>query len=115
MSPVQTFHETTVKLIDLLECKKPQERDERVRIVEKLLSQRENLLSTMQPPFSDEEKEFGRQLIELNQKVTILLNREKIDIQKDIKQLSAKKTSTAKYMNSYQALSNDGMFYDKRK
>jgi flagellar protein FliT len=43
------------------------------------------------------------------------MTREKLFIQKDIKDLSVKKESTGKYANPYQSMATDGMFYDKRK
>lgn len=115
MSPVQAFYEATKRLLHLLESNKPDGRDERIVLIEELLSERESLIRKIQSPYSDEEKELGKQLIQLNQKVTALLTREKTAIQKDLKQLNVKKESTNKYINPYQSLSTDGMFYDKRK
>lgn len=115
MSPVQAFYEATKRLLHLLESNKPDDRDERIVLIEELLSERESLIRKIQSPYSDEEKELGKQLIQLNQKVTALLTREKTAIQKDLKQLSVKKESTNKYTNPYQTFATDGMFYDKRK
>ncbi|RFU63939.1 flagellar protein FliT [Peribacillus glennii] len=115
MSPLRRFYETTLELIDLLEGNEQRERDEKIVLIEELLSLRDQLIKSIHPPYTEEEKELGLQLIALNNKLNILLTGEKAAIQKDIKQLSVKKESTSKYINPYQSFSTDGMFYDKRK
>ena len=79
------------------------------------LNQREELLKSIQPPFSQAEQELGKQLVELNQQVEQLLQKQKQEIQQDIKQLHIQKQSNQKYTNPYESLSIDGVFYDKRK
>ena len=80
-----------------------------------LLDQREGLLKSIHPPFSKEEQELGKQLVGLNQQVDQLLQKQKQEIQQDIKQLHIQKQSNQKYTNPYESLSIDGVFYDKRK
>ncbi|MDE3840136.1 flagellar protein FliT [Bacillus methanolicus] len=113
MSAVQQFHDLTVQLIKLLESSA--DRDEKIAKTTELLEKRQQLMSEMIPPFSNEEKEIGAAAITLNKKLNDLLYKEKILIQKDIKELSRKKESTNKYENPYNSLLIDGMFYDKRK
>lgn len=114
MSAVKQFYQLTIELIQLLG--KPQgDRDEKITRVEELLNQREALMKEIIPPYTPEEAELGKKLIQLNARLTQLLQTEKISIQKDIKGLQTKKESNTKYVNPYQNLSTDGMFYDKRK
>lgn len=114
MSAVRQFYQLTIELIQQLG--KPQgERDEKITRVEELLDQRDALMKEILPPYTPEEMELGKKLIQLNARLTQLLLTEKISIQKDIKGLQAKKESNTKYVNPYQNLSTDGMFYDKRK
>lgn len=114
MSALKQFYQITTELIQLIG--KPQgEREEKITRVEELLDQREALMKEIIPPYTPEEAELGKKLIQLNAKLTQLLQAEKISIQKDIKSLQAKKESNTKYVNPYQNLSTDGMFYDKRK
>ncbi|MFD6439764.1 flagellar protein FliT, partial [Peribacillus sp. NPDC060186] len=91
-----------------------QDRDRKIEKVEVLLEEREKSISEIQPPFSDSEQDLGKKLIELNEKVSQLLEEQKVEIQHDMKQLSVTKESTNKYVNPYQSLSTDGVFYDKR-
>lgn len=114
MSTVKEFHEATIELIQILQ--KPQgERDEKISKVEELLEKRETLMKEIAPPYTPEEAELGKQIVALNTRLDQLLKIEKISIQKDIKNLQAKKESNTKYVNPYQNLSTDGMFFDKRK
>ncbi|MCS0790826.1 flagellar protein FliT [Cytobacillus firmus] len=114
MSSVQRFHDLTLELIKTLEHTKL-DRDAKMNAVEVLLEKRQQAMAGMAPPYSDAEKDLGARLISLNAKVTQLMTREKLFIQKDIKDLSVKKESTGKYANPYQSMATDGMFYDKRK
>ncbi|MCM3092528.1 MULTISPECIES: flagellar protein FliT [unclassified Cytobacillus] len=114
MSSVQDFYDATQKLIALLEDA-ALDRDEKISQVEYLLEHRQQAMAGMEPPFSDSEKDLGARLISLNSKVTALMTREKLFIQKDLKDLSVKKETTGKYANPYQSMATDGMFYDKRK
>ena len=114
MSAVQEFYEATIELIQILQ--KPQsERDEKILKVEELLEKREVLMKEIIPPYTPEEAELGKQVVQVNARLEELLGAEKVSIQKDIKNLQAKKESNTKYVNPYQNLSTDGMFYDKKK
>lgn len=114
VSAINEFYKVTVELVRLLENSQV-ERDVKILQVEALMAQRETLMSRIFPPYTQEETEVGRNLIQLNAKVEQLLLKEKISIQKDIKALQFKKESSSKYANPYQGFSSDGMFYDKRK
>jgi flagellar protein FliT len=109
---VSQFYEFTVELIRILSS--AEERDGKIARVQSLLDQRESLMKEMVPPYAPDEVELGQKLIQMNSSVLQLLQTEKILIQKDIKDLQTKKESNTKYVNPYQNLSTDGMFYDKR-
>lgn len=114
VSAVNQFYQLTIELIALLE-KTVGERNDKITQVEMLLAQRESLMTQMVPPYTPEEVEVGQKLIQLDARLSKLLQAEKSYIQKDIKDLQTKKESNTKYVNPYQNLSTDGMFYDKRK
>ncbi|AIE61347.1 flagellar protein FliT [Bacillus methanolicus] len=113
MSAVRQFRDLTVQLIEFLESSAS--RDEKIQKTTELLEKRQQLIAEIAPPFSNEEKEIGAATIALNKKLNDLLFKEKILIQKDIKELNRKKKSTNKYENPYNSLFIDGIFYDKRK
>jgi flagellar protein FliT len=113
VSSIHQFHDLTLQLIQLLEGSV--DRDEKIEKTTEILEKRQKLMIEIVPPFSNEEKEIGAATITLNEKLNVLLSKEKILIQKDIKELSHKKKSTNKYENPYQSIMIDGIFYDKRK
>jgi flagellar protein FliT len=114
VSAVREVYQLTIKLIEFLESAN-EDRNEKIQRVEALLAQREVFLNELNSPYTSDEMELGQKLIQMNTKLLNLLNAEKNAIQKDIKGLMAKKESNTKYVNPYQSLATDGMFYDKRK
>jgi flagellar protein FliT len=114
MSAVKAFYQVTDKLIKLIEMSQG-EREETINEIERLLDEREAWMKELVPPYIPEEIKIGQELIQLNSKLIKLLQTEKIEIQKDIKDLQTKKQSNTKYVNPYRNISSDGMFYDKRK
>ncbi|MBT2757193.1 flagellar protein FliT [Mesobacillus foraminis] len=112
MSAVRQVYQLTLQLIEVLQ--KDFNRDQKITLIEELLQKREDAMKGMAAPYTDEEKQLGKKLIELNQLLDRLLASEKNDIQKDLKELNVKKESSNKYVNPYQSLAVDGMFYDKR-
>lgn len=112
MGPVSQFYERTSELIAILES--ADERDGKISRVGALLDERESLMNELVPPFSPSEVEIGKKLVQLNSRLMQLLQSEKILIQKDIKNLQAKKESNNKYVNPFENVTTDGVFYDKR-
>jgi flagellar protein FliT len=113
MSSVERLYALTAELIERL--KQGSDRDEKIGWIEAALEERDQLMKETQPPYSEGEKALGKKLLDLNVRLSQLLHKEKALIQKDIKGLSIKKESTNKYVNPYQSMATDGMFYDKRK
>ena len=72
-------------------------------------------MKLIQPPFSPQEKEVGKQLIKLDQQVKRLMGEQKIDIMQDLKNARMKKQSNQKYTNPYESMGVDGIFFDKQK
>lgn len=113
MSAVKEYFEATRELIDLLRTDNL-DRDEKLQMVEELLNKRDDLITLIKPPYSQEDKEIGRQLLQLERVLSKLLDHEKVLIQKDMKELTVKKGTTNKYANPYDSLAIDGIYYDKR-
>ena len=114
MEAIKAFHQATNQLIELLQQEKL-DRDVRIEKVQSLLDHREELLQSIKPPFTEQETELGKQLVQLEQQVKQLLQKQKQEIQQDMKQLRMKKESSQKYTNPYESMPVDGLFYDKQK
>jgi flagellar protein FliT len=113
MEALQAFQALTNQLIGLLQQDKL-DRDAQIEKIHSLLDQREELLKSIQPPFSQQEKELGEQLVQLDQQLKQLLQKQKQEILQEIKQLHTKKELNQKYTNPYESMPVDGLFYDKR-
>lgn len=114
MDAVKMFHDLTEQLLVVLEQSSKEKREETIVQVNELLRQRDEVLANIAPPFSDDDALIGRSTVELNKKLAVLMKTEKNAIQRDLKQLSMKKESSDKYVNPYQDVMGDGMFYDKK-
>lgn len=106
----------TKRLYELvLRGDKNQDRDAIIGKVESLLHEREQLLPAITPPFTEEEKQLGRKIVEMNKTIDKGLKKIKTEIQADIAGTKKKKTSAQKYVNPYESLVTDGIYYDKKK
>jgi len=111
METLKQCYALTKELIDLL--KGEQEVD--LAKVDLLLEKRQACLSLLKAPVTENEKKLGQALLQQDKELLALLNKEKIFIQKELRDLKHKKQSNQKYINPYQSLHTDGVFYDKRK
>lgn len=114
MNKVRQVFEDTVTLLELLENRSGVDREEKIKLIHEYLGKRETEIEGLCPPYSQEEMELGKLLVHLNTKLQTLLEREKLFIQQDMKNLYSKKESNRKYTNPYESLATDGVFYDKR-
>ncbi|MFY4775071.1 hypothetical protein [Metabacillus sp. RGM 3146] len=115
MSAVQQLFDKTKELVELVH--QPAGKSEREDLIQKLddlLVQRETFILQLSAPFTELEEKQLEQVaewnIELVEKMTVV----KEEIQKDLIDVKKAKTHTVKYVNPYQSVSVDGMFYDKR-
>jgi flagellar protein FliT len=116
VSIVSQLFNVTKELYELLEQPtRKEKRDETIEEIRRLLSQRDVLIQQLQPPYSEEEKKLGMQLVSLNEVINEKLQQLKQQIQQDLNMMKQKKMANRKYMNAYQSLAIDGMFYDKKR
>ncbi|QPC47501.1 flagellar protein FliT [Mangrovibacillus cuniculi] len=113
---IQSCLDVTEKLLVTLNGQQgDKERTETIEEVNRLLTLRQELLPSLQPPFTAEEKEIGQKIVKMNQSIDTNLSEWKLSIQRDINGFSKKKTSITKYADPYRNVQFDGMFYDKKK
>jgi len=111
MEALKQCYAITTELIELL--KKEKEVD--MAKVDQLLEQRQACLTILTPPTTESEKKVGQALLQQDKELLTMLQKAKISVQKELRDLKFKKASNQKYVNPYQSLQIDGMFYDKRK
>jgi flagellar protein FliT len=117
MSVAEECHRKTKELYDLVQSESFNDsvRDDVIERLDQLLDERQLLLDQFKPPFSDDEKKMGLEILEWNRVIESKLSSFQQAIQRDINGLSKKKSSVNKYVNPYESMQHDGMFYDKKK
>lgn len=105
----------TKQLYDLVHnSDEKKDRDRLIQQIDRLLDQREQLLPEIAPPFSEKEKKLGRAIMQMNQTIDVKLQKIKSQIEQDIVDAKKTKTSVQKYVNPYESLQTDGVYYDKK-
>ncbi|MGD7006887.1 flagellar protein FliT [Metabacillus sp. 84] len=116
MSSVADVHSLTQQLLNLLD--QSSEKDERDPLIEQIdvkLNEREAIMKQLAPPFSVKEQELLQELNRWNKQIIQKMTAIKTFIQADMQRLKKTKDGANKYVNPYQSVQTDGMFYDKRK
>ena len=88
--------------------------DEQYNELVMLLSKREELLTTLNPPFTESERLLGIEIVELNKNVVKQMNSIKNQIAKKIKSLNKREKYIDNY-TGYNGPSAYGYFYDKKR
>jgi flagellar protein FliT len=115
MSSVLLCHSITKQLKEAVDGLSDGNRESVIGKIEKLLEERQSLLSSIKPPFSEDEQLLGKEMINCNQVIDRKLILLRTEIKRDMNGLTKKKSSAQRYTNPYQSLQHDGMFYDKKK
>ncbi|KAA0548796.1 hypothetical protein FZW96_06970 [Bacillus sp. BGMRC 2118] len=117
MSIVKQVYEVTSKLHQLLQQEETdsEKRDDVIEQIEQLLEDRQSLLDEMKGPYSDEEMQLGKQMIEYNTYIDRQLAKLRLMVQADMNKLKKQKSTNEKYVNPYKNVNFDGMFFDKKK
>lgn len=112
---LQEWQEVTKYLIQILDTREEDKRDEVIEQVEKLITKRDQLQPTIQQPFTKEEHEYGKELVLLEKELQIKLALFMKGIRLDISEHQKKKDSSSAYTDPYSQVFRDGTFYDKKK
>ncbi|MCC3356950.1 flagellar protein FliT [Bacillus sp. REN16] len=116
MNPLVELYRITKELHGLLsEPVQQEKRDALIEAINRFLDEREQLISDIKPPYTEEEQKLGTEVVQMNVFIDDKLESLKNDIQQDIANQKKRKTSTTKYINPYQSAPADGMFFDKKK
>jgi flagellar protein FliT len=115
MTAVQHCYDLTKNLLQAAQSINEENRDNVIGKIEELLEKRQVILEQIKPPFSNEEKELGQEIVKMNRTLDTKLSLLSNDIKRDMNGLNKKKVSAKKYTNPYESVNFDGMFYDKKK
>jgi len=109
------LHSITKKLAEHLKVLPQQdERDKYIETLQRFLDEREELITHLQVPVTEEDKLIGKQIMELNQGVEPAMHKLRDLIKIDITGLMGKKKVHTQYINPYKSLNNVSAFFDKK-
>ncbi|MGP4105570.1 flagellar protein FliT [Virgibacillus sp. L01] len=117
MNQLQETYDVTKQLEEVLNEKiDAKDRDAVIAQVNRLVEQRGDLLSEITPPYSEAEKQLGKELVKLNEQIQEKMNSLFDDLKVEMKQVKKQKKSNRTYVNPYENVkTNDGMYMDSKK
>lgn len=117
MNQLQNIYDITIELETVLNEKvHAKDRDSVIEKVNNLVEQRGDLLNNTSPPFTESEKELGKELVNLNEKIQVKMNVLFDDLKTEMKQVKKQKKSNRTYMDPYENVKSvDGMYMDSKK
>lgn len=91
----------------------------RAEIIEKIdlhLEEREQIINKIVPPYTEEEKAKGKEIIKKNKVIDKRINEIFQQLKKEMQQTKQRKRSNESYENPYKSVQvMDGMFLDQKK
>lgn len=117
MNKLIKIHEITINLLELFKKwdAKEIERDQLIQEVVPLLASREQLITALESPYTDEEMILGRKILSLNERLETNMNDLFQMVKGDIKQLKQNKELNYSYIKQYGDIkTTDGMYVDNK-
>lgn len=116
MSVVKELYQMTVQLKSLLE--QPISAKNRQTVIGQLtnlIEQRGEHMKHMTPPFTDEEKKLGKEMVQLNAKIEQRMQSLFDELKLEMKQVKQQKKSNLSYINPYKNVQTmDGLYLDRK-
>lgn len=118
MGRLEELLEMTTEMVDVLEQYEKQSID-RSTTIEKmttLIERRDEVMNELKPPYTDEEMEIGKKVIELNEQITEKMEQIYKLVKEDMSKVKKKKAYNPSYINPYGNLrTTDGLYIDSKK
>lgn len=111
---LQEIYDQTVELDELIKGYEREDRDAFIEKLQQLLDARETLLKKLPDHCSDSDRQIGRKIELMNQRINQTLQSIKQEITFDMSQFRHRKKTVNRYRNPYSGPTRDGMFLDKR-
>lgn len=116
MSAINEVYKLTKQIVQLVENEiNSENRDQTIEAISTLLAQREECLVDVERPSTEDQKQLANQIIKMNANIEKGMLKIRSSIQADIANHNKSKSAKTKYVNPYQSIVSDGLFYDKRK
>jgi flagellar protein FliT len=116
MPVVKILLEITNNLYNHVNAGLPREnREVYIERLNELLESRQIMMDKLPDTYSDEEQRMGKMIVKMNETIELLLLRQFDEVKHNLSLLKKKKAKNNQYAFPYQALSGDGMYFDKKK
>lgn len=117
MKRVEALYTLTKEMLELLDkpCESFEARDRLIESIDAMLNKRETLVQQVQPPYTEEEVQLGKQIVEMDRIIKEKMHHVLGSIEGDLRRLKQKKDSDKTYINPYKNLETvDGMYVDNK-
>lgn len=111
---LQQWQQATQRLVAIIEEVRPDHREEAITHIEQLLNLRDQLQLAIQAPFTEEERQFGQELMQIETVFQTALQSFFKTIRADVQVTTSKRTHMKHYMNPYRHVQHDGAYYDTK-
>lgn len=88
--------------------------DNDLKKLEDYFNARDQLITSIQPPTTDEEKELGQHIMQLNEEIEKRTKALYASVKVKMNQMKKQQHTSHAYANPYDGFSIDGTFYDER-
>ncbi|MFD2629161.1 flagellar protein FliT [Oceanobacillus kapialis] len=116
MNRLEPVYEITTRLKTLLNQEiTAKTREAMIEQVNQLVELRGEQLEHVTPPFSEEEKQLGQELVAMNRAIEEKMEKLFTELKTEMKQVKKQKKSNRTYINPYDKVrARDGRFMDSR-
>lgn len=88
--------------------------DNYLKKLEDLFNERDKLIKQINPPTTEEEKQLGNEMMQINKEIEQLTKAMYLSVQQKMTQMKKRQQTSNLYANPYEGFSVDGTFYDER-
>lgn len=116
MNRLKELYDVTLKLKEVLDQHiTAKNREAVIAEINKLVDLRGNSIQNITPPYTEEEKQCGNELVQLNVDIQKQMQSLFEDLKMEMKQVKQQKKSNNTYLNPYKNIHTaDGMFMDRK-
>jgi flagellar protein FliT len=93
---------------------KQADRDEIIEYIQQFINNREKIISQIITPSSNEERQLGVEIVEMQNEIDRIFHSIQNEIKQDMATHQKKSTKLTQYINPYKSLTNVSAFFDKK-
>ena len=116
MGKLDTIYDVTNKIEKVLnQSITTKNRESIISEATTLIEERGRMMEELTPPFSEQEKAFGKKIVEINVQIEKKMEILFASLKQDIRKINKQKESNRSYINPYGNIkSTDGMYLDSK-